>query len=207
MATAPARLRDRLQGHHGAAGDRAARARCARAAASTWWSRTRSPCRAVDGKPLEQLKEHFAGPTAVAYSPTDPVALAKVADRLRQGRAGHRVQGRTGRRARRSRPTQVKEIASLPSREELLAKLLFLHAVADQRFVRVLARVRAAARASVLDQVREEKGVSRAGARACADNRDNQDSGLERSERQGGRDGNRRPKSSSSRSTACPCSS
>ena len=34
--------------------------------------------RAVAGKPLEQVKEHFTGPTAVAYSLEDPVALAKV---------------------------------------------------------------------------------------------------------------------------------
>jgi large subunit ribosomal protein L10 len=33
--------------------------------------------RAVAGKPLEQVKEHFTGPTAVAYSLEDPVALAR----------------------------------------------------------------------------------------------------------------------------------
>src|SRR5256885_7337602 len=33
--------------------------------------------RAIDGKPLGGLKEHFVGPTAVVYSTKDPVALAK----------------------------------------------------------------------------------------------------------------------------------
>jgi large subunit ribosomal protein L10 len=34
--------------------------------------------RAVKDTPLEKLSTHFDGPTAVAYSGTDPVALAKV---------------------------------------------------------------------------------------------------------------------------------
>jgi len=34
--------------------------------------------RAIKGKPLEALAEHFTGMTAVAYSQTDVVALAKV---------------------------------------------------------------------------------------------------------------------------------
>jgi len=33
--------------------------------------------RAIDGKALAELREHFVGPTAVVYSMTDPVALAK----------------------------------------------------------------------------------------------------------------------------------
>src|SRR6187399_475886 len=33
---------------------------------------------AVAGKPLEQVREHFVGPTAVVFSKSDPVSLAKV---------------------------------------------------------------------------------------------------------------------------------
>lgn len=33
--------------------------------------------RAIDSQALEQLKEHFVGPTAVVFSSTDPVAVAK----------------------------------------------------------------------------------------------------------------------------------
>ena len=32
--------------------------------------------RAIDSQALDQLKEHFVGPTAVVFSQTDPVALA-----------------------------------------------------------------------------------------------------------------------------------
>ena len=34
--------------------------------------------RAAEGQALEQLKEHFIGPVAVAFSHEDPVAIAQV---------------------------------------------------------------------------------------------------------------------------------
>ncbi len=71
------RVRARLQGDHRSSGHRAARARCARAAASTSSSRTRWRCSPSTARRSPQLKEHFVGPTAVAYNTTDPVALAK----------------------------------------------------------------------------------------------------------------------------------
>ena len=51
---------------------------------------------------------------------------------------------------------QIKEIASLPSREELIAKLLFLMQSPVTRFVRVLAAVPQSF-VMVLDQVRKKK--------------------------------------------------
>jgi len=112
--------------------------------------------RAVAGKPLEQVKEHFTGPTAVAYSLEDPVALAKVLTDFAKDAPviefkGGLVEGR------QIAASQVKEIASLPGRQELLAKLLFLMQSPIQRFVRVLAASGPQRLAIVLDQVAKKK--------------------------------------------------
>ncbi len=82
--------------------------------------------RAIDSKALAQLKEHFVGPTAVVFSAKDPVALAKALTDFGQGHAGPRVQGRPGRGPGHRGRRRSRTIASLPSREELVAKLLFL---------------------------------------------------------------------------------
>lgn len=110
--------------------------------------------RAIDGEALAQLKEHFVGPTAVAFG-KDPVALAKTLTDFAkdvpvlQFKAGL-VEGRA------IAGDQIKDIAALPSREELIAKLLFLL----QSPITGLARVLAAVPQSfvmVLDQVRQKK--------------------------------------------------
>jgi len=111
--------------------------------------------RAIDSQALAQLKEHFVGPTAVVYSLTDPVGIAKAltdyakdvpAIKLKAGLVEGRAIG----------GDQIKDIASLPSREELIAKLLYLL----QSPIRGLATVLAANirnLAVVIDQVRQQK--------------------------------------------------
>ena len=112
--------------------------------------------RAVDGKPLGQLAEHFTGPTAIAFSLTDPVALAKVLTEFAkespvlQFKAGV-VEGRP------IAANQVGEIAALPSREQLIAKLLYLLQSPVTRLVRVLAAAGPQRLATVLDQVAKNK--------------------------------------------------
>ncbi len=111
--------------------------------------------RAIDSKALAQLKEHFVGPTAVVFSAKDPVALAKaLTDSVKdmpalQFKAGM-VEGRA------IGAEQIKDIASLPSREALIAKLLFLLQSPIVRLARVLAAVPQSF-VSVLDQVRKQK--------------------------------------------------
>ena len=108
--------------------------------------------RAIDSKALSQLKDHFVGPTAVVFSDKDPVALAKaLTDSVKdmpalQFKAGL-VEGRA------IAAEQIKDIASLPSREELIAKLLFLLQSPIIRFARVLAAVPQSF-VMVLDQIR-----------------------------------------------------
>ena len=111
--------------------------------------------RAIDSKALAELKEHFVGPTAVVFSATDPVSLAKALTDFAkdvpaiQFKAGL-VEGRA------VQASQIKDIAALPSRDELIAKLLFLLQSPITRFARVLAAVPQSF-VSVLDQVRKKK--------------------------------------------------
>ena len=111
--------------------------------------------RAIDSQALEQLKEHFVGPTAVVFSNTDPVAVAKaLTDYAKDVPAVKFKAGMVEGRAIAAE--QIKDIASLPSREELIAKLLFLLQSPVVRFARVLAAVPQSF-VSVLDQVRKKK--------------------------------------------------
>lgn len=111
--------------------------------------------RAIDAKSLSQLKDHFVGPTAVVFSLKDPVAVAKaLTDYAKdvpaiQFKAGL-VEGRP------IAADQIKDIASLPSREALIAKLLFLLQSPITRFARVLAAVPQSF-VTVLDQIAKKK--------------------------------------------------
>jgi large subunit ribosomal protein L10 len=111
--------------------------------------------RAIDSQALQQLKEHFVGPTAVVFSQNDPVAVAKaLTDYAKDVPAVKFKAGMVEGRAIAA--DQIKDIASLPSREELIAKLLFLLQSPVTRFARVLAAVPQSF-VSVLDQVRKKK--------------------------------------------------
>lgn len=81
--------------------------------------------RAVDGTVAAGLKEHFRGPTAVAMTATDPVALAKVLKDFVKNRPGMTFKAGVLEGGVISQ-AQVESLADLPSREELLSKLLFL---------------------------------------------------------------------------------
>ena len=111
--------------------------------------------RAIDSQALDQLKEHFVGPTAVVWSATDPVAVAKALTDFAKDvpvlkfKAGL-VEGRP------VPAEQIKDIAQLPSREELIAKLLFLMQSPITRLARVLAAVPQQL-VVVLDQVRKQR--------------------------------------------------
>jgi large subunit ribosomal protein L10 len=81
--------------------------------------------RAIKGTPFEVLDEHFVGTTAVAYSGGDPVALAKVLTIFAKDKPALQIKAAVV-QGRAIKPSEVAELASLPSKPELYAKLLFV---------------------------------------------------------------------------------
>ena len=81
--------------------------------------------RAIKGTPFEPLTEHFVGTIAVAYSGDDPVALAKVLTTFAKTAPALQIKAAVV-QGRAIKPGEVTELASLPGKPELYAKLLFL---------------------------------------------------------------------------------
>lgn len=110
---------------------------------------------ALEGSALEELKGHFEGPVAIAYTDDDPVALAKVLSEFAseveaiEFKAGL-VEGRA------VGADEIVEISKLPSREELITKLVFLLQSPITRFVRSLGAIPQQL-VNVLSQVAQEK--------------------------------------------------
>jgi large subunit ribosomal protein L10 len=111
--------------------------------------------RAIEGEPMEQLKELFDGPVAVAYSQEDAVSLAKALTTMAKTVPAIQVRGGLV-NGQTVGADQVKEIADLPTREELIAKLLFLLQSPITRLARVLAAVPREF-VVVLEQIRQQK--------------------------------------------------
>jgi len=96
--------------------------------------------RASEGTELEQLNEYFAGPTAVLLSYDDPIAPSKVLAKFLknyselQVKAGY-LQGRV------LSVEDIKGLSTLPGREELLSKIVFLCVMPQMRLLTTLNRV------------------------------------------------------------------
>jgi len=87
--------------------------------------KNRLALRALEDTSLEELKEHFEGPTAIAYTGGDPVALARVLkafikDHPAMSFKAGIVEGQA------VSASEMDHLAGLPSRPELLTKLLYL---------------------------------------------------------------------------------
>ena len=81
--------------------------------------------RALKGTSFETLGPHFEGTTAVAYTVTDPVVLAKTLTAFLKGAPALKVKAAVV-QGRALKTAEVDELAALPGRPELLAKLLFV---------------------------------------------------------------------------------
>lgn len=111
---------------------------------------------AVEDTPLEPLKDHFKGMTAVAYSENDPVGLAKVLSKFAKDNAkltfkagvveGHAINVK-----------DIDTLASMPSKEELISKLMYVLNAPAQGIAVALNGV-ARNLAVVVQQIAEKKG-------------------------------------------------
>ena len=117
--------------------------------------------KAADGTPFAQAEEYFKGVTALALAEGDPVQLSKAISKFVKDnpevfsfKAGV-VQGRV------VALKDVEAIATLPSKEELIAKIMFLINAQAQRLATVISAVPRNL-AVVVGQVAEQKGGAEA---------------------------------------------
>jgi large subunit ribosomal protein L10 len=94
--------------------------------------------RASRGTKLASLEASFEGTTAIAYTTDDAVALAKALTTFMKGAPALKVKAAVV-QGRAINAAEVTDLASLPGRPELYAKLLFLLQAPMQQFVSVLA--------------------------------------------------------------------
>ena len=93
--------------------------------------------RAIKDAPIGALSEHFTGMTAVAWSKTDIVQLAKVLHQF--GKTNPQIKVKAALVEGRPVPaTALESLASLPTRPELVARLLGLMQSPVRRLVTVL---------------------------------------------------------------------
>jgi large subunit ribosomal protein L10 len=94
--------------------------------------------RAAEGTPAEPLLKGLKGTNSIAYTKTDPVTLAKILTKVAkdvpafQFRAGW-VEGRV------ISIQEIGQLAQLPSKEELISKIMFMLNAPAQRVATVLA--------------------------------------------------------------------
>jgi len=112
--------------------------------------------KAAEGTPIEQAADQFKGVTAIALSQQDPVGLSKAITKFTKAnpdvfsfKVGI-VEGKV------VELRDVEAIASLPSKEELISKFMFLVNAQAQRLATVTSAV-ARNLAIVVDQIRAQK--------------------------------------------------
>ena len=88
---------------------------------ATGWSRTRSPGARLKGTPFEPLERVLPGTTAIAYTGTDPVALAKTLTTFAKTARSWRSRRRWC-RGGQIQAAEVTELAALPGKPELYAQ-------------------------------------------------------------------------------------
>jgi large subunit ribosomal protein L10 len=93
--------------------------------------------RASKGTRLAALEAHFEGTTAVAYTGEDAVALAKTLTTFMKNAPTLQIKAAVV-QGQAIKPAAVTDLATLPGRPELYAKLLFLLQAPMQQLVTVL---------------------------------------------------------------------
>jgi large subunit ribosomal protein L10 len=124
--------------------------------------------RAGTGTPAESLLKNLRGTNSIAYTETDPVALAKALTKIAkdvpafQFKAGV-VEGRV------ISISEIQSLANLPSKEELLSKIMFLLNAPAQRIAIALNALPRNLAVTVNEAIKANKfGSGGAGAPASA---------------------------------------
>src|SRR5512138_515720 len=93
--------------------------------------------RATKGTRLAALEAHFEGTTAIAYTGDDAVALAKALTTFMKGAPALKIKAAVL-QGEAIQPQAVTDLATMPGRPELYAKLLFVLQAPMQQLVSVL---------------------------------------------------------------------
>jgi large subunit ribosomal protein L10 len=96
--------------------------------------------RALKGTDYEPFDAHLEGTTALAYTQEDPVVLAKTLTAFMKSAPTLQIKAAVV-QGQAIKPAQVTELANLPGKPELYAKLLFLLQAPMVNLVRVLSAV------------------------------------------------------------------
>ena len=96
--------------------------------------------RALKGTSYEVLIGHFEGATAVAYTESDPVALAKTLTTFMKTVPALQIKAAVV-QGQAIKAAEVTDLANMPGKPELYAKLLFLMQAPATSLVRVLSAV------------------------------------------------------------------
>jgi large subunit ribosomal protein L10 len=96
--------------------------------------------RALQGTTFESLSAHFEGTTAVAFTETDPVALAKTLTAFMKNAPTLQIKAAVV-QGQAIKPAEVTDLANLPGKPELYARLLSVMQGPATNLVRVLSAV------------------------------------------------------------------
>jgi large subunit ribosomal protein L10 len=112
---------------------------------------------AVKGTQFEEVSEHFKGVTAIAWTENDPVVLSKAISKFMKDNADIYTFKTGVVDGKLVDLKQLTTIANLPSKEELISKLLYVLNAQAQRIVTVINAVPRNL-AVVVDQIGKQEG-------------------------------------------------
>lgn len=113
---------------------------------------------ALKDSPIVGMKEQFTGPTAIAFNASDAVVLAKALTKFAKDVPAVRFKGALL-NGQVVGADQIQNIANLPSREELVSKLLYV-LQSPIRSLAIVLQANIRNLAVVLDQIEKQRSTT-----------------------------------------------